>query len=205
LLYRHRLTTRIWSLQSRWPAHLFARLRWWFLAWFPHRDRRLHAYYILQTEFRHSGPELPIDRVTGISHDHSLWDVLLHRIPDLVQSYLRLRLEFNVLRDPGCIPPLFVTGPNLRQIQLICDGKTGSPGPYRQTHRDPAVVLLADRSTILPRDTKRMPTLLRKSGVVHNPARRRAMLCIAGSTSFRICRTIASSLQGASATTWCND
>ena len=92
------------SQESRWPAHLFARRRRkWFLAWLPHRDRRLHAHYILQTEFRYSGPELPIDAIAGIGDDHSTRDILSHGIPDLTQRYLRFRLELDVFGNAGRI------------------------------------------------------------------------------------------------------
>ena len=92
------------SQQLRRPAHLFARLRWkWSLAWLPHRDRRLHTHYILQTEFRYARPELAIDPITGISDDYSTRDVLSHCIPDLIQRDLRLGLEFHIFGTPAAL------------------------------------------------------------------------------------------------------
>jgi hypothetical protein len=152
---------RIPAQQSRWPAHLLARRGWkWLRSGLPHCGRRLHAQYILQIEFRYPGPKLPINPITCISDDYSTRDVLLHGIPDLIQRYLRLRVECNVFGDPGRIPLFLVTGPNLRQVQPICEGKTRSPGRHRQTHRDTTIVLLADLSAILSRDTHRMTAFL---------------------------------------------
>ena len=73
------------------------------------------------------------------------------------------------------------------------------------TDRYTAVVLLADLPTILLRNTNRMTALLRKAVSSTIQQTTSACFCIAGSTASRTRRRIASSLQGASAATWCND
>ena len=57
---------------------------------------------------------------------------------------------------------------SMRQIQAISDRQTGMIIGGRQAHRDLAVVLFAELSTVMPRHTDRVLAFLRHAGVIDN-------------------------------------
>src|SRR6266404_6530872 len=80
-----------------------------------------------------------------------------------------LGLELDVRRD-ACLAQTFaVIRPFLRQVQAIGHWQARMFVGNRQRHRDLAIVLFAKLTTILPRNTDRMPPLLWQPGIVDNP------------------------------------
>ena len=70
---------------------------------------------------------------------------------------------------PALAQPLRILGPVLRQVEAVGDGQAGAAVGDRDGHRRLTVLLLAELAAILPRDADRMPSLLRKGGVIDNP------------------------------------
>src|SRR6266481_5223986 len=86
-----------------------------------------------------------------------------------------LGLEVDVFRD-ACLAQTFaIVRPFLRQIQPVRHWQARMLIGNRHRYRDLAVVLLAKLTAILPRNTDRMPALLRQTSIVDNPRFDRAV------------------------------
>ena len=78
--------------------------------------------------------------IAGIRQHHSRRNLLFHRLPDLLQSNLRLGLKLNLFRNPSLLAALGILAPHFRQVQPPRNRQTRIPGAHRQTHRRLAVI-----------------------------------------------------------------
>src|SRR6476646_5484480 len=116
---------RIPAQQSGWPANPLARQwRQWFRAGFPDANGGLYTDNVVQTQIGDSGSKLTVQPVTGICYDYPAWNSVIYGLPNLSQCDLWLSLKLNVVRNARLFPALIVIGPDLRQVQAICNRKT---------------------------------------------------------------------------------
>jgi hypothetical protein len=94
---------------------------------------------------------------------------LVEQALQLPQRDFGLGGELHLRRHAGCLAPLGVGRPFLRQVQLIGHGQAGLFIGHRDAHRHLAVVLLAQYPAVLPRHPHRVLALLRKARVVDDP------------------------------------
>lgn len=76
----------------------------------------------------------------------------------------------DLVRHPGLAPALGIRRPRLRQVEPVRDRQAGLLAGHRQADRHLAIVLLAELTAVLPRHADRMLALLRKPGVIDDPA-----------------------------------
>ena len=88
---------------------------------------------------------------------------------DLTFGLCHLRFGWHMHR----LHPLWLADPGLRQVQAQRQGVVAQGCGVVQRHGDLAVVGLAQRPGVLPRDTHRVTTFLRKAGVVDDDHSRR--------------------------------
>ena len=83
---------------------------------FPDCGVRLNAYYILQPELGEVRAELRAVPITRICQYHSHGNLLLHRLPNLLQSNLWLGLKLNLFRNARLSAAFGILAPHFRQI-----------------------------------------------------------------------------------------
>src|SRR5262249_8415595 len=131
---------------------------------------RFYAGDILELQSADFVPELRLYTVAGVDDDDTAWQARLTGPFDLLQRDLWFCLEFYVFGHTRFLSPRRVVGPGLRQVQSIGDGQTHVIVGDRQRNCYLAIILFAELSAILPRDTDGVLALFWE-----NPCRRRSM------------------------------
>jgi hypothetical protein len=85
-----------------------------------------------------------------VREDDPTGDIVARGPLDHAEREFMLRLEDDVLRDPGLSPSIGVLGPGLGQEQREVDRHVLAARRDGQAHGDPAVCCLACRPRILP-------------------------------------------------------
>ena len=118
LLYRDGRMTRL-ALQAlggptaTWLARGYGQ---GLLPWFPDGGVRLNAHDILQSELREIRTKLCALPITRVRQHHSHRNLLLHRLPNLLQSNLWLGLKPNLFRDARWFTACRILAPHFRQV-----------------------------------------------------------------------------------------
>src|SRR5215470_19033437 len=141
----------------------------------PNSVCRFYAGHILEFQSADFIPELGVDAVAGVDDNDTAWQARLAGPFDLLQRDLWFCLEFYIFGHTRFLSPRRVVGPGLRQVQSIRYGQTRVIVGDRQRNCYLAIVLLAELSAILPRDTDRVLALLGKTRVVDDPRRNGAV------------------------------
>src|ERR1017187_4835858 len=175
LLHRSRLMICI-ALQARRSCSM---------AWFSRRGRQgvfsrfpptwgsFNTSYIIPSQVGCAGAEVRIVPIPCIGQYHSHRNLLLQRLPNLLQGNLRLGLKLHSFGNPGLPAAFGVLTPHLRQVQPPGDRQTRVPRANRQTHGHLAVVLFAYLTAVLPGNSYRVLPLLGKASVIHDPSHHR--------------------------------
>ncbi len=141
----------------------------------PHAGRRQDRRHVAEPEILQPLTKGRVVAIAGVDQDHPARH---HRIgrarANLVQRDLRLGAEIDLLRDLRLGPPRPVRRPRLGQIKPPRDRQARLMGGQRQADRHLAVVLFAQLAAVLARHADRMPSLLGKARVVHDPGLDRA-------------------------------
>src|SRR5215831_2055920 len=141
----------------------------------PNSVCRFYAGDILELQSTDFVPELRLDAVAGVDDDDTAWQARLTGPFDLLQRDLWFCLEFYVFGHTRFLSPRRVVGPGLRQVQSIGDGQTHVIVGDRQRNCYLAIILFAELSAILPRDTDGVLALFGKTRVVDDPCRNGAV------------------------------
>jgi len=96
----------------------------WFSRWrrqrllsgFPDCGVRLNAHDILQSELGEVSAELRALPITRIRQYHSHGNLLLHRLPNLLQSNLRFGLKRDLFRNARFAAAFGILAPHFRQV-----------------------------------------------------------------------------------------
>src|SRR5215471_9637902 len=167
---------------------------------FPDGGIRLNAHHILQSELRKIRAKLRSLSITRICQHYPSGNLLLPRLPNLLQSNLRLGLKLDLLRHARLSTAFRLLAPFFGQIESPPHRQTRTPRAHRQTHRH---LQLSD----LPHSpqycratpTECFPCLGKPvSSTIH--ATTGPCFSMLGSTYRRTSASISSSFQGASAT-----
>lgn len=115
------------------------------------------------------------DTVARVGDDRSFGQILRQHPIHRRECDLPLCRESHILRNPGNPATLRIPSPRIWKIKPIGARDAHRGIGQRHGHRDLAVVLLAQRTAVLPRHADRMRSLLGNAGVVHDPSSRRGM------------------------------
>ena len=135
----------------------------------PDCHMRLHPSDVVETQRRDRLAQGGVDAVAGVHQHDAFRNARRLERADLHESNLGLGRKAELLRHASPGAPLRILGPDLRQIEAVGDGQAGAAVSDRDGHRRLTVLLLAELAAILPGDADRMPSLLRKGGVIDNP------------------------------------
>src|SRR3990172_3665346 len=117
------------------------------------------------------------DRFTKLGH-YPVTSIGCHRRPrqlllkqsiDLLQGNLPLGPKANLGWNPCRLSPLSIPRPYLGQVQTISARHTHGGIDQRKRHRDLTIVLLAQRSTVLPSYPNGVSALLRNARIIDYP------------------------------------
>lgn len=170
IFHCYRLVFRIPLQEFRWTAHTFSVRRWFRLfTWLPHRDAALNTGNIRHPPLGKLLTELRVVSITCISQHHTGGHTAFTRSFDLTESDLWFGLKRSLVGNSRLAPPFFIAGPHFRKIQAKRNRHAGVFSRRRKAYRNPAVILLANLSTVLPCDANRVLSLLRKTGIVNYP------------------------------------
>src|SRR6478735_7141852 len=157
--------------QPRWTAHFAS--GWWRKrpgARRPQHGRRLNADRIGESQCFESLAKGTVVAIGSISQYDGTRHILVHQPADMIERHVRLGLKSNLFGHAGLLAPLWIVGPYLGKIELIGSGNAGMLSGKRYAHRHSAVILFAQLTAILARDSNRMSSLLGESSVIHDPS-----------------------------------
>src|SRR3954447_22834110 len=158
--------------QPWWTAHFAP--GWWRErpgARRPQHGRRLNADRIGESQRFESLAKGAVVAIGSISQYDGTWHILVHQPTDMIEGHVRLGLKSNLFGHARLLAPLWMVGPYLGKIELIGSGNAGMLSGKRYAHRHSAVILFAQLTAILARDSNGMSSLLRESSVIHDPGR----------------------------------
>ena len=156
--------------QPWWTAH-FALGRWRKRpgARRPQDGRRLNADRVAESQCFKSLAKCAVVAIGGISQYDGTRHILVHQPTDMIERHVWLGLKSNLFRHARLLAPLWIVGPYLGKIELIGRGNAGMLSGKRNADRHSAVILLAQLTAILARDSNGMSSLLGESCVIHDP------------------------------------
>ena len=141
----------------------------------PHRRLTGDPHHVGNPLLRKSIAEGRDHAESRVRHHRRQRQPLTAQPGDLLQRNLPLRLERYLLGNRGLLPTPTIVDPDFRKIETIRGGDAHRFIGHRHRDRDLAIVLLAERTTVLPHHTDRVLALLRDACVVHDPSRHRAV------------------------------
>ncbi len=152
-------------------------LRWrqWALAGSPDRGLFRDPYRVGQAAGCQRLAKLEGYSVPGIGYHRRGRQLLGEQHVNLRQRNLPLGSKLYLARNPRSLPTNLISAPGLRKIELPRAWNAHHAVGQRHHHSDLTGVLPAQGTAILPNHSHRMPTLLRKTSVVHDPGRYRPM------------------------------
>src|SRR5580692_446489 len=135
----------------------------------PQHGRRLNADRVAESQCFEPLAKGAVVAIGSIRQDHGPRHILVHQPTNMIESHVRLGLKSNLFGHARLLAPLWIVGPYLGKIELTGSGNAGMLRGKRYAHRHSAVILLAQLTAILARDSNGMSSLLGESCVIHDP------------------------------------
>src|SRR5579863_6214000 len=135
----------------------------------PYRRGGLDTHHIIEIETLQLLTKIMIVAIGRVGQYDATFYIFIAQRANLIESDLLFGLKPDLFRHSRLFAKLPIAGPVFGKIQLIPHRKAGLLSGQRHADRDPAVLLFADLSAVLPRHTHRMTALFRKARVIHDP------------------------------------